>query len=174
MSSDESQRSKFVMLVFMSLNQRKIDLNKPNTELCKLFEACNLSLHNVRLTSIIPKEFVVRKGGEFYVLQHDVIQRMVLVVFGTNHFDKLVKFSSWNEVPHWIKATEKNIFPLHNIDLRSLKWFVPFEKANAILFWFNQNPKYTPYTNISRVYLDSRYMFKLFKQCWNLYRPNTH
>jgi hypothetical protein len=97
------------MLVFMSLNQSKIHLNKPNAGLRQLSEACNLSLQNVRLTSIIPEEFVVREGEEVYVLQHDVIQRMVLVVFSTHHFDKLVKFSSWNEVPHWIKATETNI-----------------------------------------------------------------
>jgi hypothetical protein len=108
-SSEELQRSKFVMLVFMSLNQSKIHLNKPNTGLRQLLEACNLSLQNVRLTSIIPEKFVVREGEEEYVLQHDVIQRMVLVVFGTRHFDKLVKFSSWNEVPHWIKATETKI-----------------------------------------------------------------
>ncbi|XP_055998128.1 uncharacterized protein LOC125667376 [Ostrea edulis] len=106
-SSEEMERSEFVMLVFMSLNKRTINLNKSNTELNELFMACDISLKNVQLSSIIPEEFVFREGEGVYVLQHDVIQRMVLVVFGTYHFEKLVRFSSWHELPDWIKEKSR-------------------------------------------------------------------
>lgn len=41
-------------------------------------------------------------------LQHDVIKRMTLIVFGTHHFDKLLELSEPEELKVWVK--EKQIF----------------------------------------------------------------
>ena len=48
--------------------------------------------------------FVVRvpKTGK-YRLQHDVIQRMTLIVFGTIHFEKFLEFSKRKDLEGWIE-----------------------------------------------------------------------
>lgn len=55
------------------------------------------------ITSLIPEEFVIVDR-----LQHDVIKRMTLIVFGTHHFDKLLELSEPEELKVWVK--EKQIF----------------------------------------------------------------
>lgn len=65
------------------------------------------------LKTLLSKEFVVRKADTSrYRLQHDVIKRMTLIVFGTFHFDKLLAFSKPEELKGWIKKknTIRNIF----------------------------------------------------------------
>lgn len=109
-SPQESKRYKFVMLVFLSLIERRVDINKW-TKLYTLHRLCksfNLSPNNVQPISMIPEEFVFREETRKYVLEHDVIQRMVLVVFGTHHFDKLLIFHQWKSPPEWIKHRETN------------------------------------------------------------------
>lgn len=102
----QSKKYQFLMLVFLSLIERKVDVNeltKQGTLYDELCKSCNLSTKNVEPISMIPEEFVFREEKGNYVLEHDVIQRMVLVVFGAHHFDKLLKFHQWKSPPKWIK-----------------------------------------------------------------------
>lgn len=56
------------------------------------------------LTSIIPMEFADKvRNTSMYRLQHDVVKRMALIVFGTHHFDELLKFSKPEDLKGWIK-----------------------------------------------------------------------
>lgn len=56
------------------------------------------------LTSIIPMEFADKvRDTSIYRLQHDVVKRMVLIVFGTHHFDKLLTFSKPENLRGWIR-----------------------------------------------------------------------
>lgn len=63
--------------------------------------------HDVRreyITSLILKEFVVREARtSVYRLQHDVVKKMALIVFGTYHFDKLLQLSKPEELTTWVK-----------------------------------------------------------------------
>jgi hypothetical protein len=110
-SSAMSEKGRFLVLVFMSLIQRKVDKKGWTKlhELCKFFKSCNLSTKIV--PSMMPKEFVVEEEKSTYVLDDDVIQRMVLIVFGTHHFEKLLRFHRWLTLPEWIKETRR--FPSH-------------------------------------------------------------
>ena len=60
-----------------------------------------------------------------YRLQHDVIKRMTLIVFGTFHFDKLLELSKPEDLEGWIKegntvntikSSSDDIVPLLFID----------------------------------------------------------
>lgn len=64
------------------------------------------------LTSIIPEEFVYEEAADVsvYRLQHDIIKRMTLVVFGTYHFDKLLTLCRSEELKSWVK--EKNMMSI--------------------------------------------------------------
>lgn len=42
-------------------------------------------------------------GSSVYRLQHDVIRRMTLIVFGTYHFDKLLELSQPEELKSWVR-----------------------------------------------------------------------
>ena len=74
--------------------------------------------------------FVVRvPKTSKYRLQHDVIQRMTLIVFGTFHFDKLLEFSKRKDLEGWIensnivktiKSSVDDMMPLLMIDEK--KW----------------------------------------------------
>lgn len=149
-----NENKKFLMLVYMSLNQMEINVNDPNDMLFKILSSCgcgttkndnnsktikmkpttttkrkvryadtelnSMTTHKKNETnkeyfqSLLSKEFVVRKAEvkeadtTIYRLQHDVIKRMTLIVFGTYHFDKLLEFSKPEELKGWIK--KKNIF----------------------------------------------------------------
>lgn len=57
------------------------------------------------ITSLIPEEFVIVDR-----LQHDVIKRMTLILFGTHHFDKLLELSKPEELKVWVKQKQKQFF----------------------------------------------------------------
>lgn len=153
---------KFMMLVYMSLNEREINVTVQNDGFDELLESCDCNdtppksnnqlevpstdapgddankttssgleiviqtqkgqknVHKPEesslsipskyknrqdfLTSKIPMEFTDKvRGTSIYRLQHDVVKRMVLIVFGTHHFDKLLKFSKPEDLRGWIK-----------------------------------------------------------------------
>ncbi|XP_052693218.1 uncharacterized protein LOC128171482 isoform X2 [Crassostrea angulata] len=146
-----AEKEKFLMLVYMSLNQMEINVNNPDDILFKILESCNcvparketkskkkqieitgtevtLETSNTEhvsssenkpekrimsredIISLIPIEFVNNvPGSSVYRLQHDVIKRMTLIVFGTYHFDKLLELSKPEELKSWVK--EKGMIP---------------------------------------------------------------
>lgn len=57
------------------------------------------------LESLLPKEFVVKEEKEIYRLQHYVIKRMTLIVFGTYHFETLLQFSKREDLQGWVKES---------------------------------------------------------------------
>lgn len=143
------EREKFLILVYMSLNQMEINVNSQNDILSEILESCvptrketksgtkqieitatkvtletsntehassSESKHIKRIRSrediisLIPMEFVNKvPGASVYRLQHDVIKRMALIVFGTYHFDTLLKYSKPEELKPWVKE-KKMIF----------------------------------------------------------------
>lgn len=64
--------------------------------------------------SLLSKEFIIQEAEtSSYKLQHEVIQRMVLIVFGTYHFDKLLQYSKQaKDLKGWIqkKSYFRNLF----------------------------------------------------------------
>lgn len=60
----------------------------------------------------------MKADSSIYRLQHTVIKRMVLIVFGTHHFDKLLQYSKQEDLKGWIKV--KKSF-LQSIYRRRLK-----------------------------------------------------
>ena len=119
-----SKPNKLLMLVYMSINQMEVDVNNPNDKLFKELETCKsnnpkqaepligtiteiIRLGNVEdIQSLMSWEFVdkVPKTSK-YRLQHDVIKRMTLIVFGTFHFDKLLELSKPEDLEGWIKKS---------------------------------------------------------------------
>lgn len=180
--SDE--KNKFMMLVYMSLNQMEINLNNQNDGFFELLESCNCNVEpsksnnqlevpntetsggDANLITQIPKEFNTKterkelletvKVGEtnvckpkelslytlskykqksdflpsiipmefadklrekpIYRLQHGVIKRMALVVFGTHHFDKLLEYSKPEDLKGWIKEKKTLGDLLHKVE----------------------------------------------------------
>lgn len=146
------EKEKFLMLVFMSLNQMEINVNNQNDILFEILESCNcvptreetkssknqneitgtgltLETSNTEhvsssetkpkkrirsredIISLIPMEFVNKvPGASVYRLQHDVIKRIALIVFGTFHFDKLLALSKPDELKEWVKKKSKTLF----------------------------------------------------------------
>lgn len=145
--SDDNK--KFLMLVYMSLNHLKININNQNEIFSGILESCSCTCDPTRkemkgekeqneltgiesvgersnieqgssfrnqpkpkkhyisaeyITSLIPEEFVIADR-----LQHEVIKRMTLIVFGTYHFDKLLELSKPEESKAWVK--EKGMIP---------------------------------------------------------------
>ena len=118
----------------MSLNQMEIDVKNPNEMLLNELETCksNNPKHAEPVVGTVTEIF--RHGRvddiqslmswEFvdkvprtsrYRLQHDVIKRMTLIVFGTFHFDKLLELSKPEDLEGWIKEKSlgtkfKNVF----------------------------------------------------------------
>ncbi|XP_065941830.1 uncharacterized protein [Magallana gigas] len=145
-----NDKETFLMLVYMSLNKMKINVNDDKYDkLFELLESCNCDTFgdetkckteqnentgietteetsNIQqglsskdkpkkhckskedIPSFIPKEFV-KKEASIYRLQHDVIKRMTLIVFGTYHFDKLLTLCNLEELRPWVK--EKSNLP---------------------------------------------------------------
>nr|XP_022296993.1 uncharacterized protein LOC111106563 [Crassostrea virginica] len=119
-----SKPNKFLMLVYMSLSQMEVDVKNPNDRLFNELETCRSNnpkqaesvvgtvIEIVRhgkvedIHSLMSWEFVdkVPKRSK-YRLQHDVIKRMTLIVFGTFHFDKLLELSKPEDLEGWIKKS---------------------------------------------------------------------
>lgn len=137
---------KFLMLVYMSLNQMEINVDTPNDMLNEILKSCRCGInkkslgiklrnvgdelndliskskleqndrHKDYLTTLLPNEFVVKDADTSnYRLQHAVIKRMALIVFGTNHFDKLLKFSKQEDLKGWIKENKINCHPCERL-----------------------------------------------------------
>ncbi|XP_052693348.1 uncharacterized protein LOC128171590 [Crassostrea angulata] len=125
---NSEDNEKFLMLAYISLNQMEINVNAPNGRLFKILRSCrpgtsedninetandsnsgtnNEDRNREYFTSLLLKEFVVREADTSkYRLQHEVLKRMVLIVFGTYHFDKLLQHSNQEELKGLIE--EKN------------------------------------------------------------------
>lgn len=72
--------------------------------------------HKNYLTSLLSKEFVVKNADTSnYRLQHAVIKRMALIVFGTYHFDKLLEFSKQEDLKGWVKEKKINCNPCERL-----------------------------------------------------------
>ncbi|XP_052693201.1 uncharacterized protein LOC128171460 [Crassostrea angulata] len=146
-----SDKEKFLILVYMSLNKMVISVDNQTDMLHEILESCNCDSskkeisssaeqNNITeteatektsqnrqgissekklkkkytskeyITSIIPEEFVNKEADpSVYRLQHDVIKRMTLIVYGTHHFDKLLELSKPEELKTWVK--EKGMMP---------------------------------------------------------------
>uniref|UniRef100_A0A8W8N296 Novel STAND NTPase 3 domain-containing protein n=1 Tax=Magallana gigas TaxID=29159 RepID=A0A8W8N296_MAGGI len=152
-SEDCEKSKKFLMLVYMSLNQMEINVGNPNKGLFEILRSCscgtNKNPNNSKttktessetkkkesdsdknlccgtkpkkkekdnITTLLSNEFVVKKDTSTYRLQHDVIKRMALIVFGTHHFDKLLEFSKQEDLKGWIKMEEFFSNPLENLN----------------------------------------------------------
>lgn len=136
---NSEENEKFLMLVYMSLNQMEIDIKTPNSMFYKIRKSCicctgnnesgtlptqmestettskeisvaaNDSYSETKFMMLLSTEFVVQEEGtSIYRLQHEVIKRMALIVFGTYHFNKLLEFSKQEELKGWIQ--EKSTF----------------------------------------------------------------
>ncbi|XP_061178306.1 uncharacterized protein LOC133186937 [Saccostrea echinata] len=101
------EKQKFLVLVYMSLNNMKIDMDKSNDKLWEIFRLCGLNTDSVRLKSIIPSELVVKEEPSVYVLQHEVIKRITLITFGKLYFSVLLRFSSRKDLEGWIKHKKR-------------------------------------------------------------------
>lgn len=141
-----SDKEKFLILVYMSLNKMVISVNDQSGMLREILESCNCDSSKTEIggrteqiditeteatektsqkrqgmssekklkknytskeyiTSIIPGEFVNKETDSFvYRLQHDVIKRMTLIVFGTYHFDKLLELCKPEELKSLVKG----------------------------------------------------------------------
>lgn len=143
---DSKDNSKFLMLVYMSLNEMMIDLTESNDMLSELLhikkrnsitrtlepnnpsgaeiqECADIEMHESEpirydmdrefLDSLLPREFVVKEAkGTIYRLQHYVIKRMTLIVFGTYNFEKLLQISKREDLQGWIE--ESGFFSVSN------------------------------------------------------------
>lgn len=144
--------NKFLMLVYMSLNQMEINVNNSNERLFEILRSCSCGTKKKsnntgttktesfetkikesqsdkylccgtkpkkkvkdNITPLLLNEFVVKKDTSTYRLQHDVIKRMALIVFGTHHFDKLLKFSKQEDLKGWIEMDTFLHNPLNDI-----------------------------------------------------------
>lgn len=142
-SADCKRSNKFLMLVYMSLNQMEINIDNPHEGLFEILRSCscgtNKNSNNSKttkressetkikesdsdknlccgtkpkkkekdnITAPLLNEFVVKKDTSTYRLQHDVIKRMALIVFGTHHFDKLLELSKQEDLKGWIEKGE--------------------------------------------------------------------
>ena len=112
----------FLMLVYMSLNQMEIDTENIDEMLLNGMETCKSSKHtqaeplvntiidifrhgNVKdVHSLMAWEFVDKMHETSkYRLQHNVIKRMTLIVFGNFHFDKLLEMTKRGDLEGWIE-----------------------------------------------------------------------
>ena len=108
----------------MSLNQKEIDTQNPDEMLLNELETCKSSNHTQAETLVNTIIDIVRRGNvkdvhslmawEFvnevpetskYKLQHNVIKRMTLIVFGTFHFDKLLELTKREDLEGWIEKS---------------------------------------------------------------------
>lgn len=145
-SKDQDRFCKFLLLVYMSLNEMEIEIHPSNKELNEIIEShkpCahvkkeekgknkkksikteipddtvnkespeasastspRLNMSDEFIKSSIPLEFVdkVPDTPNKFRLQHDVIKRMTLIVYGTCHFDKLLEYAKPEDLEGWIE-----------------------------------------------------------------------
>lgn len=99
--------------------QHKWSLLKPQKKDCYTEnDACSGTKPKIKyknkeyVKSLLSKELIIQEAEtSSYKLQHEVIQRMVLIVFGTYHFDKLLQYSK-QDLKGWIqkKSYFRNLF----------------------------------------------------------------
>lgn len=151
---ESKENEKFLLLVYMSMNQMEINITAPNETLFEILRSCscgtsenesdrittqmestkttkkedcytendvcsgtkpkNICKNKEYVKSLLSKEFIIQEAEtSSYKLQHEVIQRMVLIVFGTYHFDKLLQYSKQaKDLKGWIqkKSYFRNLF----------------------------------------------------------------
>lgn len=151
---ESKENEKFLLLVYMSMNQMEINITAPNETLFEILRSCSCGtsenesdrittqMESTKTTkkedcytendacsgtkpknkyknkeyvkSLLSKEFIIQEAEtSSYKLQHEVIQRMVLIVFGTYHFDKLLQYSKQaKDLMGWIqkKSYFRNLF----------------------------------------------------------------
>lgn len=151
---ESKENEKFLLLVYMSMNQMEINITAPNETLFEILRSCscgtsenesdrittqmestettkkedcytendvcsgtkpkNICKNKEYVKSLLSKEFIIQEAEtSSYKLQHEVIQRMVLIVFGTYHFDKLLLYSKQaKDLKGWIqkKSYFRNLF----------------------------------------------------------------
>lgn len=128
---NSEDNKKFLMLVYISLNEMMIDLAASNDMLRDLLhikkrnrntrtlkqtdvqQCADIEMHESEaimydmdrefLDSLLPGEFVVKEANGIYRLQHYVIKRMTLIVFGTYNFEKLLQISE--DLQGWIEQS---------------------------------------------------------------------
>lgn len=93
--------------------------------LFEILGSCNCSTscrdsHEYVLTTLLSEEFVIKETNTLnYKLQHEVIKRMTLIVFGTHHFDKLLELSNPEDLKGWIKQKKNLCHPFERFrDMR--------------------------------------------------------
>lgn len=144
-SEDNKQ---FLMLVFMSLNQMVINVNASNDMLFEILRSCSCSTSLIDknrqeeskaeedsfsksnpktnnrkrdyIKSLLSNEFAIKDAdSSIYKLQHEVLKRMTLIVFGTHHFDKLLELSQPEDLEGWIKEKKNKCYPCKRLgDMR--------------------------------------------------------
>lgn len=142
-----TDRDKFLLLVYICLNEMEKDINVSNKEILTFLESHEPCQHGeiehvdetnqLKLVqtedavnrmekafesqlvtgdtsdkfvgSLFPWEFVDRVPGTSnkYKIQHDVIKRMTLVVYGTCHFAKLLEYAKPEDLEGWIEKKDK-------------------------------------------------------------------
>nr|XP_022319921.1 uncharacterized protein LOC111122419 isoform X1 [Crassostrea virginica]XP_022319928.1 uncharacterized protein LOC111122419 isoform X1 [Crassostrea virginica]XP_022319937.1 uncharacterized protein LOC111122419 isoform X1 [Crassostrea virginica] len=142
-----TDRDKFLLLVYMCLNEMKKDIEVSNKEILTFLESHEPYQHGeiehedntnqLKLIptknavnrmekafethlvtgdmsdkfvgSLFPWEFVDRVPGTSnkYRIQHDVIKRMTLIVYGTCHFAKLLEYAKPEDLEGWIEKKDK-------------------------------------------------------------------
>lgn len=93
--------------------QKKEDCYTEN-DVCSGTKPKNICKNKEYVKSLLSKEFIIQEAEtSSYKLQHEVIQRMVLIVFGTYHFDKLLQYSKQaKDLKGWTqkKSYFRNLF----------------------------------------------------------------
>ena len=115
--------------------QHKWSLLKPQKKDCYTEnDACsgtkpkNKYKNKEYVKSLLSKEFIIQEAETLsYKLQHEVIQRMVLIVFGTYHFDKLLELSKPEELKSWVKEKSK----LPDVGLSETKPVLEIKRENT-------------------------------------------
>lgn len=111
------KNKKFLVLVYMSLNHMEINVTAPNEMLFEILGSCSCSTssrdsHEYALTTLLSEEFVIKDtNAPNFKLQHEVLKRMTLIVFGTHHFDKLLELSNPEDLKGWIKQKKNHCYP---------------------------------------------------------------
>ena len=119
-----SEENKFLILVYMSLNQMEMDVENLNEMIFNELETCKTNNrtqaeplvgtiidilrhgNDEDIQSLMSWEFVNKvPNSNKYRLQHDVIKRMTLIVFGTFHFNKLLELTKREDLKGWIEKS---------------------------------------------------------------------
>lgn len=111
----ESNEMLHDLLFIMKRNSNIRTFGPNNPSGAEIQECADIEMHGAELKndmskefleSLIPKEFVVKEEKEnIYRLQHYVIKRMTLIVFGTYNFETLLKFSKQEDLQGWIEKS---------------------------------------------------------------------